>query len=159
MKIYYYNRRLNGRYDSFRMKLQRAVAWSKRIALLGMVLSVTFVLGGVLFSTSTVIAHTNTVKLPVEAPVLNRIADCESGDGTKGSGTHTKNGQVVTNGNKNGSVDIGKYQINLRVWGAKASELGYDLATEDGNTAMAEWIYLNRGTGDWYASQNCWKRN
>ena len=151
-------RKYNGRYDSFRAKMLRATEWTKRMVILSSMLAAAFLTGAYTFSTNTVTAHTNTVNVQKDAPVLNRIADCESGNGTKGSATHMKNGQVVTNGNKNGSVDIGKYQINLRVWGGKASELGFDLSTEQGNSAMAEWIYLNKGTGDWYASQHCWKR-
>ena len=85
-------------------------------------------------------------------PVLERIAKCESG-----SKQFDKNGQVLMRSNTNRSVDVGKYQINT-VWFAKATELGYDLTTEKGNIAMAEWIYANRGTGDWSSSSNCWKK-
>lgn len=158
MKIYFMGRRVNGRYDSFRARLHRAVAWTKRVAIVALVLAGAYGLGAVTNSTHTVIAKHNTITEQLQSPVLDRIADCESGDGTKGSATHMYKGQVITNGNKNGSVDIGKYQINLDVWGDKATSLGFDLATEEGNTAMAQWIYLNRGTGDWYSSQKCWKK-
>src|SRR6266576_6311948 len=63
------------------------------------------------------VATTSTM-LPIamEAPVLQRIADCESGNGTPNSGKQfLANGNVVTNLNKNGSIDIGKYQINLNI--------------------------------------------
>jgi len=92
------------------------------------------------------------------SPVLDRIADCESGNGTKGSARHTKNGQVILMGNTNKTVDVGKYQINAYYWGAKATELGLDITKEADNKKMAEWIYANKGTGDWSASAKCWQR-
>lgn len=85
-------------------------------------------------------------------PVLERIAKCESGN------KHfDKNGQVLMRSNTNRSVDVGRYQINS-VWFKKASELGLDITKEKDNEEMALWIYRNRGTGDWYSSQHCWKK-
>lgn len=84
------------------------------------------------------------------APVLERIAKCESG------GSQTENGQIQINVNKNGSVDIGKFQINLTTWGKTATKMGYDLTKESDNEAFARWIYENKGTQDWSASQHCW---
>ena len=84
------------------------------------------------------------------APVMARVARCESGS------SQTKNGQVQLHINKNGSVDIGKYMINLQVWGATATKMGYDLTKESDNEAFAMWLYENKGTQDWSASFNCW---
>jgi len=66
--------------------------------------------------------RTITVEVPVEtvAPVMERIAKCESGN------THYRNGQVIFNANKGGSVDIGLYQINS-IWNKKATEMKLDL--------------------------------
>lgn len=91
--------------------------------------------------------------LPVEAgskvaPILQKIAKCESPTG------HWENGQVVINATQ----DIGKYQINVPTWGKKATELGLNLAVEKDNEEMAEWIYANRGTGDWSSSAKCWRK-
>jgi hypothetical protein len=87
-----------------------------------------------------------------ESPIMERIAKCESG------GKHyDSTGQVVMRSNTNKSVDVGKFQINS-VWFKKATELGFDVTTEKGNTDMAYWIYANRGTQDWYASRDCWAR-
>lgn len=66
-------------------------------------------------------------------------------------------GQVLMNANKNGTVDIGKYQINTFYWGRQATEMGLDLANEQDNEAMALWIYDNYGTEPWYSSSNKWK--
>ena len=97
-------------------------------------------------------------------PVLQRIADCESGSRNKQGkpilNTATQfasNGQVLTNPNVNHSVDIGIMQINLLKWGSKATTLGYDLSTTQGNESMGLWIYENRGTEDWYSSKSCWQ--
>lgn len=83
--------------------------------------------------------------------VLKNIAQCESSTG------HYKNGQVVVNVNKNGTYDIGKYQINVKVWGEKANELGLDLTDEEDNEEMALYIFKNNGTEDWYSSRHCWR--
>lgn len=96
-------------------------------------------------------------EVEIEAPVLDRIAGCESQGNRNSKGTHyDKNGQVLMRSNANRTVDLGKYQINT-IWFAKATELGLDLTREDDNKKMAEWIYRNRGTGDWSASAKCWK--
>lgn len=91
--------------------------------------------------------------IQIESPsaVMDRIANCES------KGQQFRNGQVLVVGNKNGSVDMGKYQINISIWGKKATELGYDLTTEKGNTDMAMWLYKNKGTEPWVHSKKCWQ--
>lgn len=90
-------------------------------------------------------------EVSAKAPIMDKIAQCESGN----SHIDRKTGQVLLRGNTNKTVDIGKYQINS-VWHKKATELGYDITKEADNEAMAYWIFSNRGTGDWYASQKCW---
>ena len=88
----------------------------------------------------------------LNAPILERIAKCESGN------THIdKNGQVLMRSNTNKSVDVGRFQINS-VWFKKASELGLDITKDADNRKMAEWIYANRGTEDWYPSKSCWMK-
>lgn len=106
---------------------------------------------------------TTTVMMPIEmeAPVLQRIADCESGNGGKaGTGKQfLANGTVVTNLNKNGSIDVGKYQINLNLEHIQEmSKLHLNPLTEEGNYAYAKYIYENHGTSDWSSSQKCWYR-
>ena len=95
---------------------------------------------------------TSSKQKPYITPVLERIAHCESSTGQFGP-----SGQVVMRPNTNGTVDVGEYQINT-VWFKKATELGFDVTTEDGNERMAIWIYENKGTGDWSASQACWSK-
>lgn len=156
-KIYMYNRRINGRFDSFKSAVKRIVKRTAQLAGAGGAFYAIFMLGAFTWSTSTTEAYTNTVIVQAEAPVLDRIADCESGSG-KGTATHyDKNGQVLLRGNKNGTVDVGKYQINS-VWYAKATELKLDLTKEEDNKKMAEHIYANYGTEPWFASKKCWMR-
>lgn len=110
-----------------------------------------FKIGTSLPGETTYAVQEKFVEVPRKSPVLERIAHCESNN------THYKDGQVIFNVNTNGTVDIGKYQINS-VWNKKATELGLDLTKEKDNEAMATWIYENRGTGDWSASMRCWQR-
>ena len=83
--------------------------------------------------------------------ILDEIAECES-DGQQ----FNRDGSVLL-GRKNPD-DIGEHQINLFWWGDKAVELGFDIYTEEGNRAMAEWIIDHRGTQDWYLSAHCWDK-
>ena len=118
--------------------------------------------------TNEIVAYADTTEvkyIEVDSALLSRIADCESGS-RKSDGTAITNsakqfdskGNVVKNHNKNGSTDLGKYQINFDVWGMKAMEKGFNLFEEKGNYEMAKYIFTNRGTGDWYSSESCWKR-
>lgn len=84
-------------------------------------------------------------------PVMKRVAQCESGNKQ-----YADNGQVITNGNKNGSVDIGRFQINLSIWGETATELGFDLTKDEDNTNFALYLYENYGTEPWVWSKKCW---
>lgn len=84
--------------------------------------------------------------------VLHRIAKCESNDQHYG-----KTGQVLVVGNKNGTVDIGRYAINNYYWGAEATEMGLDLFDEKDNETMALYIFKEKGTSPWEATAHCWK--
>lgn len=147
-------RRLNGRFDSFKAFLKRLLRSAILVSIGVGVLFIAFTTGAAEYSTSKVEAIYTPVAM--SSAVLNRIADCESGNGKPGTATQfSPSGQVQMHWNKNGTVDVGKYGVNT-VWFKKATELGLDLTKESDNQKMAEWIYLNRGTGDWYSSANCW---
>ncbi len=88
------------------------------------------------------------------APVMERIFKAESGN------THfAKNGQIIYNINLHGkkcsecTLDLGLAQINVDIWGKKATELGYDLTKEEDNRAFAMHLYATQGTSPWYSSQ------
>jgi hypothetical protein len=85
-------------------------------------------------------------------PVLQRIAKCESHNSQ-----FDKNGQVVIHVNADKTYDIGEYQINS-LHEKEATKLGLNLMIEKDNAAYAKFIYANRGTGDWYSSQDCWSK-
>lgn len=112
----------------------------------------TFYAGSFFLPTTVAKEVIKEVPAPREIPaVLVRIGKCESVTGHR-----DVTGQVAVVGNKNGSVDIGKYQINERLWGKKATELGLNLFDEKDNETMALWLYENRGTEDWVWSKSCW---
>ncbi len=93
------------------------------------------------------------VEVPVKAPVLERIAKCESGNKQFKS-----DGSLVINNNSNGSKDVGVFQINVNVWGLKAMELEYNLTKEKDNRAFAQYLYENFGTEPWVHSKSCWNK-
>lgn len=146
----------NGKFSSLKTKIGRWFRISVVIILTAMLL---FVVGmglyraGGKYNPVTVIEEKEVIVEVVNAPILEKIAKCES------NGSHYgKTGQVLMMGNDNGSVDVGKYQINVTTWGKKATEMGLDLTKEKDNKTMAEWIYANRGTEDWYLSKKCWNK-
>lgn len=117
-------------------------------------IAVTFAAGSYLMPTVVAQEVVKEVPQPLEIPpVLTRIAKCESA-----TGHYDERGQVRVVGNSDGSVDIGKYQINEAIWGKKATELKLNLFNEHDNETMAIWLYQNRGTEDWYLSKHCWKK-
>lgn len=98
----------------------------------------------------TVFADREVIKeVEMKAPVLERIAKCEAG------GKHKKNGQVIFKANTNGTVDVGKYQINS-IWNITATKMNLDLTKEEDNEAFAKWLYANKGTEPWFPSKKCW---
>jgi hypothetical protein len=159
-----WNSKVSGRFTTLKSRGRVIKRWAGVGLAIVFALIVAFELGTAqkeLVATKTFVAA--VAHAEETAPVLARIADCESGarkangKAVAGSATHYRYGQVAVNGNTNGSVDIGRYQINMSVWSKKANELGLDLSKEADNYKMALWIYENRGTGDWYSSESCWK--
>lgn len=133
--------------------MKAKIIWT--VVLIGLGSAVGLAVG---FTQSTVKADTitNTIEVPVEmkAPVLDRIAQCES---------HNKqfltNGDVVTNTNTNGSVDVGRYQINLSADHIKQmAKLGINPLTDEGNATYAKYLYANVGTSPWSSSSGCWNK-
>ncbi len=136
-------------------------------AVIALALLTSHYIGQVTVEPVKVYADREVVKeVKADSPVMERIADCESGkrnkNGTavKDSASHfdSNTGQVFTKANDNKSVDIGRYMVNETYWGKKAYSMGLDLTKESDNKKMAYWIYENRGTVDWMASSNCWNK-
>lgn len=112
------------------------------------------VLGGHLSPARIVFAKQEVIKeVKGKAPVMERIAKCESGN----SHIDPKTGQVYMVANTNKTVDVGKYMINT-IWHKKAKDLGYDITKEVDNEKMAYWIYENTGTSAWSFSSHCWNK-
>lgn len=82
-------------------------------------------------------------------PILEKIALCES------SGRHLDKNNKVLRGKQN-SDDLGKWQINEKIWGKKSQELGYNIKTAQGNENMAKWLFENYGSVPWRNSSPCW---
>ena len=89
-----------------------------------------------------------SIELPT---IFGRIAYCESRDRQ-----FDIDGSVIR-GDIN-PYDVGRYQINIFHWSDEAKKLGYDLYTEDGNEAMALYLYKKFGTKPWRSSQKCWDK-
>lgn len=148
-----YNRDKRGRFSSIRYKFGKFM--KRSLLVMGAISAIGWsVMAGSYLMPVRVYAEREVVReVKGHAPVMDRIAKCESNS----NHIDSKTGQVVMNANANKTVDIGKYQINS-VWFKKATELGLDITKESDNEKMAYWIYENRGTGDWYASSNCWNK-
>lgn len=95
-------------------------------------------------------AHQNQMSSELP-PLFARIAYCESRDRQ-----FTKDGTILR-GMVN-PYDVGRYQINAIHWEEEAEKLGIDMYTENGNEAMALYIYKKFGTKPWRSSQKCWDR-
>lgn len=93
----------------------------------------------------------STTQIDSMPPILDRIIKCESG-----GSQFDKNGQVLLNANDNHTVDEGWGQINLQVWGKKATMMGYDLSKEKDNKEFTKWLFNNYGDQPWYSSKACW---
>ncbi|MES2224156.1 MAG: hypothetical protein V4469_04465 [Patescibacteria group bacterium] len=97
-----------------------------------------------------------TVQIPVEfPPILQKICNAEV-TGNKNTPSHqfNKDGSVVRG--KVTPSDIGYCQINEPIWNDTARGLGYDIFTEEGNKAMALWLFMNYGDQPWYLSEVNW---
>lgn len=152
----WFNRSENGRFSSLYSKALNGYQWCFERALWSVFAITAFV---VYFNylpaqptPLTIIEVVHAEQVEHTTPILDKIAECESGN------VHfdPKTGQVLTVGNNNKTVDIGRYQINEHYWGEKATSLGLDLFDEEDNKEMAEWILANYGTEPWVHSKGCW---
>lgn len=88
-----------------------------------------------------------------DAPVMIRIAKCESG--FRHFDPQGPNG-LLTNPSPKSSAS-GVFQILLKTHGQKARRLGFDLKTVNGQLGYARHLYRQNGTRDWSASRHCWR--
>lgn len=139
------------RFQLFLLKAKRLFKTSLKVVAMFCAIGWGMVAGATYFPRIDIVEAEVIKEVAVKAPVMDKIAQCESGN----SHIDKKTGQVLMRANTNKTVDVGKYQINS-VWYKKATELGYDITKEVDNEKMAYWLYYNRGTGDWVYSQKCW---
>jgi len=140
------------RWQVFKYKARK---FFNRVLIVTAALSILSAVGASSYAFGKIATASKVIEVPADdsaVPVLERIAKCESG-----GNQYDSTGQVLMHWNKNGTVDVGKYAIN-NVWFKQASKLGLDLTKPEDNKAMAVWIYHNKGTADWYASQACWMK-
>jgi hypothetical protein len=144
-------------------------SWQKKVCFVAMVACLALIIGGKLWEVITYeiryvaapFAYASEIKFVTEEDkILQKIADCESGNGKEGSGRqHLDNGRVVLNVNKDGSADVGKWQINLRYHGAALARMKLDVInSEEDNEEFARHLYRLNGTKDWGASKHCWNQ-
>lgn len=85
-------------------------------------------------------------------PILERIAECESGN----TQARVINGIFQVVRGKVNPKDVGRFQLNEKYWLKKSKELGFNIYTWYGNTQMALWLYEHYGTSPWNWSKPCW---
>lgn len=176
IKVYHNGERLRDMYPHatpwqvLKWKIRKFVHAVVRVALIGGVfLAAAAGFGAFVFSSTTTTYATKEVPVQVvvdaPAPVMDRIATCESHNSQMCTEALAKMGmcnayevgQVLHHVNKNGTIDTGVMQINS-IHGAEAAALGFNLDNEEDNRAYGKYLYANKGTGDWSASQKCWRR-
>lgn len=160
VKVFYMGQRLKDMYphatawQMFKYRLYRLCIKTLWILAITVLVIAIFEAGN-LFGPKTVITlpPTQVIKeVPVKLDVMTRIAKCES------QGSHyAKNGQVLVAGNKNGSVDVGLYQINT-IWFAEATDMGLNLFIEQDNITFANHLLNKYGTEPWVWSKPCWNK-
>lgn len=143
------------RFEVFKFKVRKTFKYALRYSMAGGMIYIAFIAGSYLNPIVTYAVQEKIVEVESEAPVLDRIAKCESN-----KSHFDKNGQVLVRGNNGDrtSVDVGKYQINMKHWGAKATELGLNLFDEKDNEKFAKYLYKNFGTEPWIHSKHCWNK-
>lgn len=82
-----------------------------------------------------------------DAPVMIKIAECESGL------RHTKNGEVIVSP----TSDSGLFQIN-QVHKKRLAELKLDPKKLEDNIKFAKVLFDERKTNPWYMSKECWNK-
>jgi hypothetical protein len=85
-------------------------------------------------------------------PVLADIAYCES----RYRQFDNKTGEVFRG--KENNKDVGILQVNEYYHKERATKLGFNLHTKEGNMGYAKLLYLEKGAQPWSASSPCWKK-
>ena len=142
------------KYQVFKYKVRKFAHRCLLLVIVGAILFGIFEAGRYVSPEKVIYTSQEVIKeVPVKAPLLDKIAKCESPNGHFG-----KNGQVSNYGNKNGTVDIGAYMINSYYWGQTATDMGLNLWVEADNKEFAEWLFSEKGSEPWIATKSCWRK-
>lgn len=102
---------------------------------------------------NTVYAETKVAVLVKDVrdfpPVLKAICHAESGGQQFLANGHVIRGHVDPS-------DIGICQIHETLWNDRARDMGMDIYTQEGNQAMALWLFDHYGTEPWNSSKSAW---
>lgn len=157
--------RVTGRFTSFKSAMRKLWRYTKiSIATLTLLAFAAFI--GYALHGNTITATNNvTIAAPLAPsfPVLDRIARAESHNSqfcTKALAAvnmchNYEIGSPLVRPNKNGTYDVGMYQINS-IHLAAALAQGFDVYTEKGNRAYAEYLFTTQGSEPWSASKKNW---
>lgn len=166
-KMFYGNQylgsvKIDGRLGEKKRGIKHQIFLATRMTQICLTIASVLVLGGWLVTAGILIAKSTIeptkvyakeiIEVPIKEipPVLQRIAKCESP-----TGHYDENGKVVINKNTDGSLDIGKYQINS-VHLAEIARMKLNVYDEKDNETFALHLMDARGTSDWYSSKGCW---
>lgn len=84
-----------------------------------------------------------------DTPVMIEIARCESN-----FRQFTDSGSVLKGGSAGGMIGI--FQFFESIHAPAAKNLGFDLATIEGNLAYAKHLHKSEGTTPWASAKDCW---
>jgi hypothetical protein len=87
-----------------------------------------------------------------DIPLMAEISKCESH-----FRQFEKDGSIFRG--KVNNQDVGAMQINEYYHKDRATKLGYDLRTLEGNMAYARLLYQEQGGQPWVSSSPCWKKS
>lgn len=143
----------------FKFKMMKAMKWFMvRAFIVGLIYGAFLTGKAVTESKVSFAKEVVQVKDKSVPPVMQRIAGCESLGDRNSKGAHfDKNGKLITKKNADGSIDIGKYQINNKYWSVEAMQMDLNLTKEQDNEEFAMWLYETKGTEPWVHSKPCWK--
>lgn len=155
------------RFTSLRTKIKRLWYLTKVTVLMLAMLSIAAVIGYALHGNTITTTNTTVIAAPVKIsfPILDRIAAAESHKSQTCTAQlvalkmcHSYEiGGVLRRVNSNGTYDTGYYQINSTHI-ADALALGYNIDTQEGNTAYAQYLFEHQGSEPWSASKAEWNK-
>jgi len=109
-----------------------------------------------LYNRHKVYAFNDKKEMAVLKKELEPICACESSyPGGKETPRHYEKDKTTVRYGRVTPSDTGLCQINKRINGWKADQLGYDIETPYGNIKMANYLYEKYGEMPWDASSGC----